>query len=104
MDIEALRAEKLTLRQSLNYLHDQIVPLESQLKHLTSQYEQQYKQYLAVDRKLAKLDGRFKQCRPHTSGRKQPNHQNATKVLTQEQLDALIAKLEAEIEAKEKQG
>ena len=102
---EALTQRKAELRKALDCIHGQMVPLESQVRMLSQQYDANYREYVKVDVALAKLDGRFKVCRPHTSGRKhEPSRQDVTKVLTNEQLDALILKLEAEIQAREQQS
>ena len=87
-------------RKACSALHDQMKPLEVELARLSADYMTHYKSWQAADYKLAKLDGRYKKCRPYTSGKKTISHGDPTRVLTKEQLEFLIKKLETEIKDK----
>ena len=49
---------------ALHQLHQQILPLETELRRLSDQYEKEHKNYQAIDRKLAVADGRHEICKP----------------------------------------
>ena len=96
-DIEELRQRRTSIKQALNEVHDKLVPVEIECKRLQTQYERLYKQWIEVDKRIAKLDGRLKRYRPFTSGRKQDvspkNIEELVKKLTPQQIVELVQSL-----------
>ncbi len=48
----------------LHQLHQQILPIETELQHLSNEYGKEYKNYQMIDRKLSVADGRHELCKP----------------------------------------
>jgi len=59
--LETSRQKSATV---LHQLHQQILPLETELQRLSDQYEKEYENYRAIDRKLSVADGRYEICKP----------------------------------------
>ena len=79
--LETSRRKSATV---LHQLHQQILPLETELRRLSDQYEKEHKNYQAIDRKLAVADGRHELCKPVKGSNYKP------KPSTEKTLDQLI--------------
>lgn len=100
-DKEELEAQRASLRAKLNKLHDLITPVEAEYRRLTKDYETLWKNYIAIDTRLAKLDGRHKRYSASATGnpqkkmaRKEPDLGAIVKQLTPAQIVELIQNLE----------
>ena len=59
-----LDSQRLQSATALRNLHQQILPIEAELQRLSDQYEEEHKNYQAIDRKLSVTDGRHELCKP----------------------------------------
>jgi len=59
-----LEVKRALLAKELRGLHEEILPVETELKRLMGLYEEAYKKYQETDRKLSVADGRYKIVAP----------------------------------------
>jgi hypothetical protein len=93
-----LDSQRLRSATTLRNLHQQILPIEAELRRLSDAYDKEHKNYQQIDRKLAVADGRHELCKPVKGSNYKPK-QSVEKTLDQiilgmspGQLEEFIAK------------
>lgn len=79
---QRLDSQRTKSATTLHNLHKQILPIETELRRLSADYEKEHKYYQQIDRKLAICDGRHELCKPVKGSNYKPK-QDKEKTLDQ---------------------